>query len=255
MREAVLKSLGWDLVRVWSTDWWIDQRGALDRLDRLLRERLEAFRAKMAAEPPPPPPAAEVPQDVEGGADEYSTPVRDNAADASDLQAEPLGGSYKRTRLDEFRPNRGLFHEAEYTPTLRAMIAKVIEQEAPIRDDLLVERVARAHGIGRSGRLVRERVLSIARRSIHLQREDTGSTFAWPDEGAPDRWKNFRAPASTADIRQIEEIAREELTAALCSCGGEDRDVEVARLFGVRRLSSAARARLRAVAPAQGHFG
>lgn len=254
VREAVLKSLGWDLLRVWSTDWWIDQRGALDRLDHLLREKLVAFRARVAAEPPPLPSTAPEPVDADDGSEEDGAFGEDSADDASTLTAEPLGGSYARTRLDEFNPKRELFHEPDYTPVLRSMIAKVIEQEAPIRDDLLVERIARAHGIGRSGRVVRERVLSVARRTVHLQREDTGAVFAWPDASSPGRWETVRAPATTADIRQIEEIALEELTAALRSCAGEDREVEVARLFGVRRLSSAARARLRAAAPAQGHF-
>lgn len=37
IRESVLKQLGWSLARVWSTDWWIDSKGALDRLDAALK--------------------------------------------------------------------------------------------------------------------------------------------------------------------------------------------------------------------------
>ncbi len=33
VRQAVLGQLGWVLARVWSTDWWMDRRGALARLD------------------------------------------------------------------------------------------------------------------------------------------------------------------------------------------------------------------------------
>jgi very-short-patch-repair endonuclease len=33
VRSAILKGLGWKLVRLWSTEWWIDKSGALDRLD------------------------------------------------------------------------------------------------------------------------------------------------------------------------------------------------------------------------------
>ena len=32
VRAAVLEGLGWQLLRVWSTDWWVDPAGALDRL-------------------------------------------------------------------------------------------------------------------------------------------------------------------------------------------------------------------------------
>ncbi|RYF55726.1 MAG: DNA helicase, partial [Comamonadaceae bacterium] len=32
VRAAVLEGLGWQLLRVWSSDWWVDPAGALDRL-------------------------------------------------------------------------------------------------------------------------------------------------------------------------------------------------------------------------------
>lgn len=44
VREAVLRSLGWELVRVWSTDWWVDQQAALDRLHGSLTEHLKRSR-------------------------------------------------------------------------------------------------------------------------------------------------------------------------------------------------------------------
>jgi hypothetical protein len=45
-------------------------------------------------------------------------------------------------------------------------------------------------------------------------------------------------------VRSIEEIAIEELRAAGSHVAGEDRAGEVARLFGVRRVSASARRRL-----------
>ncbi len=43
LREQVLRGLGWDILRIWSTDWWIDAAGALEkvhsRLERLLEEK------------------------------------------------------------------------------------------------------------------------------------------------------------------------------------------------------------------------
>ena len=46
IRQGVLESLGWTLFRVWSTDWWINRQRALDQLDRMLRDHLEADRSK-----------------------------------------------------------------------------------------------------------------------------------------------------------------------------------------------------------------
>ncbi len=50
IRQQVLDALGWTLFRVWSTDWWINKAHALEKLDRQLREHLEADQARRAAE-------------------------------------------------------------------------------------------------------------------------------------------------------------------------------------------------------------
>ncbi|KIS44347.1 DUF3320 domain-containing protein [Kosakonia radicincitans] len=45
VRSAILQGLGWKLLRLWSTEWWIDKEGALDRLDAAIRALLEESRA------------------------------------------------------------------------------------------------------------------------------------------------------------------------------------------------------------------
>lgn len=55
LREEILRGLGWEIVRVWSTDWWIDAAGALETLDSRLRALLRASREQRAgAEAVPP---------------------------------------------------------------------------------------------------------------------------------------------------------------------------------------------------------
>jgi very-short-patch-repair endonuclease len=48
VRARMLEGLGWRLERVWSTDWWVDRAGALERLDGRIRAVLGADRAKLA---------------------------------------------------------------------------------------------------------------------------------------------------------------------------------------------------------------
>ncbi len=146
------------------------------------------------------------------------------------------------------------FHEPGYTATLRAMIERVIEDEAPIRDDLLVERIARAHGFRRSGRVIRDRVISIARAAAHLEVEDRNANFVWPNSAAVEQWSEARYPATTHDIRAIEDISNRELAAALRGCVSDDHPAEAARAFGLRRLSAPARERLRRAIPPVGHL-
>src|SRR5690606_19784696 len=68
VRAEVLRGLGWTLLRVWSTEWWIDQSGALDRLHQALQAELEASRtvahlSQRAHSASGSPPIAPVPED------------------------------------------------------------------------------------------------------------------------------------------------------------------------------------------------
>ncbi len=252
VRENVLKGLGWSLVRVWSTDWWIDRRSALDRLVSALEGELEASRLRLQAkaeltiEPSPE-------LDLEAVLAEPTIP---EAGGDPEWSVEP-GGDYRVTDFQDLadRLDGSRFQDPTYTPLLRELIARVVAREGPIRDGLLVERVARAHDIRRNGRLIRERVLSIARGAAHLQAEGPGgATFVWPDAQTSQTWSRARYPARTTDVRQVEDISLLELGAALRDCASEDPEAEAARRFGVRRLSTAARTRLARAKPPQGHF-
>jgi len=50
LREAVLRDLGWDIYRIWSTDWFEDADRELKKLMKHIAGRLEAFRSKTGAE-------------------------------------------------------------------------------------------------------------------------------------------------------------------------------------------------------------
>ncbi len=44
LREKVLKRLGWELHRLWAIDWWTDPEKELDRIEKVLQERLSGNR-------------------------------------------------------------------------------------------------------------------------------------------------------------------------------------------------------------------
>lgn len=49
LREHVLRGLGWEILRIWSTDWWIDREGTLEVIQVKLKALLEASRTMRAA--------------------------------------------------------------------------------------------------------------------------------------------------------------------------------------------------------------
>ena len=50
VRQAVLEGLGWNIVRIWSTDFWIDSGPAMDVVDERLGQLLDADRAEQEVE-------------------------------------------------------------------------------------------------------------------------------------------------------------------------------------------------------------
>lgn len=164
---------------------------------------------------------------------------------------ETIRRVYRMADLSNLEPllQPGSFHDPSYDSTLQRCIREVLEQEAPILDKVLVDRVARAHGFRRSGRLISERVLELAERHFHFQPdpEPEHGGFVWLAADDPERWNIYRVPEREEDVRSIEELAPQEIFALSRSIRTTDAVVEIARTFGIRRLSPPARGRIATV--------
>ena len=234
VREAVLRTLGWSLARVWSTDWWIDRRAALDRL----HAKLEALLAERRANEP-----LEIVADVVQHVSDH-IPIPMIAAAAIACPDHTI--RYRVTDLISnaacLDPDR--FFESDYDEILGNLIERIVQEEAPLRDMVLVERIARAHGFRRSGHLIRDRILKAANGTFAVIAEPDGGAFVWPNAEARATWQTARFPATDDDIRAVEDIALEELRAAINTATSEDPIADAARRFGVRRLTAQSRIRM-----------
>jgi very-short-patch-repair endonuclease len=266
VRSAILQGLGWKLVRVWSTEWWIDRAGALERLHKAIEVYLEASRLadeqqRALRQASSTQPAVVT---VDDGATHFSPPASDELAKGDDdsviapdwhpqfasLAPVELSrtssqkyqvGSYQ-TLVEGLDANQ--FYDSTYASTLSQLIRCILEHEAPILDTLLVQRVARVHGFQRSGRLIRERVLELVERDHHIQTDIHQGQFVWTHADDIVAWNSYRTPENEEAWRSIEEIALPELRCAARAASGTDVAFEVARIFGVKRVTTQARARI-----------
>ena len=71
------------------------------------------------------------------------------------------------------RPNASRFYEGGYRPILRQMVALVVATEAPIYEDIMVERIARAHGFQRSGNNIYQIIKGVIGRDSRGQKKMT----------------------------------------------------------------------------------
>jgi hypothetical protein len=275
VREQVLRGLGWNILRVWSTDWWFDAKGCADRLHDDLESLLQQSRERRAAEEA----AAEMHWDMghELGAteeirdahlppeDEVAPPqatdetelvsspdlaARNATADSPPpiLAAEAMPADrpgYRIADLSAFNAEPELFYEFTYRDTLKGMIEAVMDAESPLPADVLAQRIARAHGWLRTGGRIRERI------DLHLRGYDTTSessgVFIWKKGKVVDLL-TYRRSANEESRRAVADIPLAELASvvvenpALLDMPDSARDM--ARLLGVERLAATARARL-----------
>ncbi|MBA4785213.1 MAG: DUF3320 domain-containing protein [Rhizobiales bacterium] len=268
VREQVLRGLGWNIVRVWSTDWWFDRQSAAERmhqtlLDLLVESRETAARADDAS------PEEEIfnvdvsvvdvheeqPEDA-GCSAEADDPGTDQdpaegevhlgfrAMVEAEVQQPIDGSTYRVTDLTSFKANPTSFFEFSYRSTLTAMIAAVIEAEAPMREEMLAQRIARAHGWLRTGARIRERI------ALHLKdvdrTEESSGTFVWK-KGSVIDVHPYRAGIGEAR-RSIADTPLSELTAIVVAnrdlLEEDDPALSMARIMGVERLAATSRARL-----------
>lgn len=277
VREQVLTGLGWNMLRVWSTDWWYDAGGCADRLHSALDKLLEASRAAEpdtavaahwdmghevegtegirhdeaaahAEEAAPAPAPIEI-ELVSAGVSAPVMPVgiadpTPALASVSQVSDDP-GGRYRITDLTGFSADPERFFDFAYGDSLRAMVAAVIETESPLRTDIVRQRVARAHGWLRTGGKIRERI------DMHLRdydrTQESSGEFIWK-AGAVTDVLPYRFPNGDEARRTIPDIPLAELSAVIRDSPDllekPDPARELARMLGVERLTAVSRARL-----------
>ena len=143
------------------------------------------------------------------------------------------------------RPNRERFHDPDYTPTLKAMVAHVVATEGPIIEDLLVDRVARPHHLQRSGNQIRRLVMSLLPPGSQVDRKGD-EVVAWPAGLEPGHPFPFRRDPTGE--RRHEDVPLEELASLaepFLRLRMDDEGIlrRMADEFGLERLRASARAR------------
>ena len=272
LREQVLRGLGWEVLRVWSTDWWIDRNGTLAKLHEGLEALLAKSREARARE-------KEL-ENAKRAAEEAILRAREEAAAQAGeavepVPAQPRGPAQRPASVDEAmreevyaRPhlqassssagfteadlrNAGViakpeaFFDVAYDAQLRAMIDFVVDIEGPTLDSVLARRIARAHGWQRTGARIQDRVSILAASHLRTTHESVGSFF-WPRSQLPDAPLAFRG--GSEDGRSVDEICMPELVALAKNvvAGGASGDsavVAMARQLGQQRVRAAGRGR------------
>jgi hypothetical protein len=223
LRQQVLEARGWRLHRIWSTDWYKDRAGQVERIlalvaaarDEALAQAEAAAAAAAAAEADPAPDNAELVEQGEGG--HRMLPQQDDAFDELDDYERPAGAAYR------FTPGEGRFAGRDLLAAPASQVqnaaARVVAAEAPVHVDDVVARVAGMWSV-RVGSRIRARVLEALQAAAAEGRVVVRGEFAWkPDhawEADAERAGGGLSVRSRAGTRiPPERVAPEEIRAAV----------------------------------------
>jgi hypothetical protein len=223
----VLEARGWTLLRVWSTDWFKDRAGQVDRIVRQVEGARQHARNRVA----PPDPAVASPPGSEP-ADRAS-----DAASTPDVYERPVTPAYLTAEGEGRYADRELL--AEPPATLATAVASVVETESPVHIEDVVARVAGMWDT-RVGTRIQTRIVDACTLAERQHLVERRGDFMWH----PGQEVVVRSRAGTR--MPAEHIAPEEYRAAVTmvlACGrGFARPAlvaEVRAVLGFARTSAA----------------
>lgn len=281
VRHIILEQLGWRVLRVWSTDFFLDPDASAAKLDVALRELLEADRAA----------ARDVAADVDctvlpssdtwdgtgegsdqndGGDDQRPQGEMFRAADETSesddsdapenlLKAEADFEPSPSSRVSSARHLSGLegvhspscdpdrFYEPGYRSRLKAMATAVIDAEGPITFKRLSDRLARAHGFQRTGRQISSTVWAVCKPLRRYIATPDGHKVFWPDGMPPEGLFRYRGPTVNGERRDWREVPHPEklwLVREILESGTDDPARSVADKIGFSRITTQFRAEI-----------
>jgi very-short-patch-repair endonuclease len=197
LRQQVLEARGWTLYRVWSTDWFKDRAGQIERLVRLVEDARSHAR-----------------RDAKGAEGAASAPAQAGAGDAVPDASQtspapgyerPVAAAYDFAAGDQRYAGRELLDEP--LTTVANAVAAVVDVESPVHLEDVIARVAGMWST-RAGTRIHARIVdacaSVARAGAIERRGD----FLWE----PGREPAVRSRAGTRI--PADRIAPEEYRAA-----------------------------------------
>ena len=237
-RPAVLRGLGWNLHRIWSTQWHINPEKCLAQIDaavvavRDYEASSETASAEAASEENTPPVVASAPAVA--------------TQPAKPKKTDPTGDTYNPATPGRSRVGKRDIYAPECDELLMRWLGSIVESEAPILQDLAMRRLAGFCGLASVRDRFRERFDVVLGHMLGRGYiKATGKTL-WNPGDEPDEFMSPRKPSDDPDgKRDADQIPPEEYRAAVVrvvqeqfGLPREDLAKETAIKLGFSRLTA-----------------
>jgi very-short-patch-repair endonuclease len=198
-RQEVLESLGWNLIRLWSTDFFIDAKSAVDRIDAELSLLLEAWRHSATERGNDPDSALE---------QESATPVEI----VKDLEAP---STLSEDQFEDATSNGADFSASQYFEKGHRIVLKELAQEILndyecIDEKVLALEVANRHGLTRTSKKQLEHLRKILKPWAGLLKQNPDRRTYWSTPDKVTEISEWRGLDPFGEERPWTEIALPE---------------------------------------------
>ena len=243
LRQYVLEGLGWELFRIWSTDWWLNPQEPIRKLEARLQLLLDAGQSQseisetdVLDEVVETTEVADVSEDSPL-AQENLTPTFAGLAPSGSAGFSPYSAAaLERTEGRDFYAHASM-------DTLRSQLLAVVNAEGPVADHIVFKRISRAWGLAKTGRRMHELLAALVPK--HVVATGVNPKFYWPEGVSADSWAHFRVPDDSPESkRPLDEVSPEEIRNIAdflvmqhgsMSIGGLARSIS--RLLGISRTT------------------
>ena len=239
-QESVLTGLGWNILRIWSLDWWDNSRRETDRIAAAIVNLLEQPLSEAAHEediPSEAPLSEEAPEPSPSYEPEEASSLPEVLRDPQAVE------EYFPAVLTPVKWSNDEFMKDENSYELCSRLAYIVNCEAPVLQSTLIRRLLQSCGVSRGGARIQARALSLVD-SMGLSYTMQGDErLYWRAGQDPQQFTGFRVGGS--DKREPRDIPVIEAANAVCrvmeSQIGLPMDGlvrETARILGYARAGS-----------------
>ena len=231
-QPGVLRGLGWNIVRVWSIEWWEDPEAVMAEIVAAMENGKPEEAPAETPEPAEAEPEPEIPitdyteqvgSETEPPAEEAPAAEEDDVKKKTESLADvPIPYQVWPCALSEMTSEE--FRDARNTSMLAQAVVEIVEAEAPLSFDVLVDRMCTACGITRKSPQIIERCEYLVKYSkIHQTAQnlalnptpETKKIFLWRFAGEEDGLtEHFRQPAEGDKPRDAQDITLQEAARA-----------------------------------------
>ena len=243
VQNNVLKALGWDICRIWTMDWWEKPDEVIATLRRRISQHADS--------------------NQENEEETVRTEEQKDTAKPEILKAAYPAISKKQLAFslaaaikeDRYKKRKVVYQETELTagqyqatdfffersiPILLSQIKRIMENEAPISQSLICQKINAAWGISRMSQTGSHLDALIRRLNFYRSRHN-GIDFLWLDEAQYRTYSQFRTDSNRAatDLppEEIANAVKYVLTDSV-SLPLPDLAKACAKLFGFPRMGS-----------------